>query len=75
MKIFVTRRIPEPGLDLLRKEFEVEVNPFDRALSKKEIIKGLSGKEGLLCLLADTIDREIIASNQRLRLAKMLQKS
>jgi hypothetical protein len=27
MKVFITRKIPEPGFDLLRKEFEIEVLP------------------------------------------------
>ena len=41
MKIFITRKIPEPGLEILRKEYEIEINPYDRALTKKEIIRGL----------------------------------
>ena len=68
MKIFVTRKIPEAGLDLLRKEHEVEVNPYDRVLTKEEIIQGLKGKDGLLCLLTDTIDEEVINSEPRLKM-------
>ena len=66
MKIFVTRKIPEPGLKLLRKEFEIEVNPENRALSKQEIINGLCEKDGLLCLLTDTIDKDVIYSEPKL---------
>ena len=68
MKVFVTREIPKPGLDLLRKEFEVEINPYDRILTKKEIIQGLKDKDGLLCLLTDKIDREIIYSEPKLKM-------
>ncbi len=68
MKVFVTRKIPQQGLDLLRKHAKIEVNPHDRALSKKEIIKGLQGKDGLLCLLTDPIDEEVIASNPALKM-------
>ena len=68
MKIFVTRRIPEPGLELLRKNHDIEVNPYDRVLTKEEIIRGLRGKDGLICLLTDTIDEEIIASNTNLKM-------
>ena len=68
MKIFVTRKIPEAGLDLLRKEHEVEVNPYDRVLTKEEIIQGVKGKDGLLCLLTDTIDEEVINSEPRLKM-------
>lgn len=68
MKIFVTRKIPEPGLKLLRKEFEIEVNPENRALSKQEIINGLCEKDGLLCLLTDTIDKDVIYSEPKLKM-------
>ncbi len=69
MKIFVTRRIPEPGLEILREECdEVEVYPHDRIPSKKEIIDGLHGKDGLLSLLTDDIDREVIFSEPKLKM-------
>ena len=68
MNIFVTRKIPEPGLDLLRKEFEVEINPYDRVLSKEEIIRGVQGKDGLLCLLTDPIDKDVIFSEPKLKM-------
>jgi len=68
MKVFVTRRIPEKGLEILRKECdEVEVYPYDRIPSKEEIIKGLKGKDGLLCLLTDSIDKDVINFEPRLK--------
>lgn len=68
MKVFVTRKIPEPGLKLLEKHHEIEVNPHDRVLTKNEIIKGVKGKDGLLCLLTDIIDEKIICSEPRLKM-------
>ena len=68
MKIFVTRTIPERGLALLKENHDVEVNPYDRVLAKDEILEGIQGKDGLLCLLTDTIDKEIIASEPRLKM-------
>ena len=68
MKIFVTRKIPEEGLNILKKEHEVDVNPYNRVLTKREIIKGLKGKDGLLCLLTDNIDEEVIRSEPRLKM-------
>lgn len=68
MKIFVTRKIPEPGLELLRKEHKIEVNPHNRVLTKEEIVKGLKGEEGLLCLLTDTIDEDVIKSEPNLKM-------
>ena len=68
MKIFITRKIPEPGLDLLSKNHEIEVFPHDRVPTKKEILDGLKGKDGLLCLLSDPIDAEVINSEPKLKM-------
>jgi lactate dehydrogenase-like 2-hydroxyacid dehydrogenase len=68
MKIFVTRMIPQPGLDMLTKENIVDINPSDRVLSKEEIITGLKGKDGLLCLLTDPIDKEVITAEPKLKM-------
>ncbi len=68
MKIFVTRAIPKPGLEILQRNHQVEINPHDRILSKEEILQGLKGKDGLLCLLTDTIDKEILVSEPKLRM-------
>lgn len=65
--VFVTRRIPEPGLDLLRTACDVVVNEEDRVLSKAEIIDGVKGKDALLCLLTDEIDAEVLDSNPGLK--------
>ncbi len=59
--VFVSRPIPEPGLDALKKAgLEVEVNPEDRVLTAEELIRFTRGKAGLLCLLTDTIDRSFL---------------
>jgi len=68
MKIFVTRTIPESGLELLRKEHEIDVFVHDRIPTKKEIINGLKGKDGLLCLLSDPIDKDVIKSEPKLKM-------
>jgi len=66
-KVFVTRKIPEEGLTLLKRYCKIYVNPYDRILTKEEIISNLKDKEGLLCLLTDKIDREVIYSNPKLK--------
>ena len=68
MKIFVTRVIPESGLNILKKEHEIDVFPHDRVPKKEEIINGLKGKDGLLCLLSDLIDEDVIKSEPKLKM-------
>ncbi|MEM4257896.1 MAG: D-glycerate dehydrogenase [Candidatus Thermoplasmatota archaeon] len=68
MKIFITRQIPKEGLDLLKKYHTVTVNRSDRILTKNEIIRELKGKDGLLCLLTDQIDKEVLEANPQLKM-------
>jgi len=59
--VFVTRRIPQAGIDILLKYCEqVDINPHDRPLTKEEILEGVKERAGVLCLLTDTIDKEIL---------------
>ncbi len=68
MKVFVTRKIPDTGLSLLKKELTVDVFPEDRIPTKQEIIDGIKDADGLLCLLTDPIDKDVIAAGPRLRM-------
>jgi len=63
--VFVSRMIPQEGIDLLKKECDVTVSPHDRVLSKQELIEGIKGKDALLCLLTDKIDSEVLDSNPK----------
>lgn len=67
-QIFITKLIPEAGLELLRNDFELEINSEDRVLKPKELIKGLQGKCALLCQLADRINAGIMDSNKELKI-------
>jgi len=61
--VFVTRLIPRPGIEVLERNCEVvEINPHDRVLTKAELIAGVRGRDGVLCLLTDTIDDEVLAA-------------
>lgn len=61
MNIYVTREIPKPGLDMLKAKFgDFEINMEDRVLSKEELKERVKGKDGVLCLLTDPIDAEVM---------------
>lgn len=67
-KVFISGLIPNNAYDLLSKEFEVTMHDNISLLSKEEIIRGLEGKDALLCLLSDSIDKDIIDSNPNLKI-------
>ncbi len=60
-KIFVTRKIHDSGLKMLKDQgYLVKVSPYDRVLSKKELIKNVAGVDAILSLLTDKIDDDIL---------------
>ncbi|KAG8180462.1 hypothetical protein JTE90_001995 [Oedothorax gibbosus] len=60
-KIFVTRpSVPKEGIDLLRKRFDVEVYGEEKPIQRDALLRGVAGKQGLLCLLTDPIDKEVL---------------
>jgi len=66
-RVLVTRRIPDPALDLLMKECEVEINEEDRVLDKEEIIRRVRDKNALLCMLTDHIDTQVMDEGRNLQ--------
>ncbi len=67
VQVFVSRKIPEPALQLLGNNYQFELNERDTQLSKKQLIRRIADKAGLICLLTDRIDREILESNPNLK--------
>jgi glyoxylate reductase len=61
-KVYVTRKILEPALSMLLKECNVVLNNKDRPPTRKEILKNVKGKDGILCMLSDKIDAEVMAA-------------
>lgn len=59
MKIFVTRKIPG-DLESLKSGNEVTISEFDRLLTPEELIEKGKGCDGLLSLLTDKIDGEVM---------------
>jgi glyoxylate reductase len=58
--VYVTRLIPVAGLTLLRESCNVEINPEDRPLTREELLKNVKGRDGVISLLTDRIDGEVM---------------
>jgi len=67
LRLFATRTLPGRGLDRLRAEFEVEAWAVSAAPPRDALLAGVSAADGLLCLLTDRIDAELLAHAPRLR--------
>lgn len=60
-KIFVTRQIPGDSLENLKKDGnEVLVSEFNRSITPEELLEKATGVDGLLTLLTDRIDGDLM---------------
>src|SRR3989442_5715486 len=66
-RCFVTRNLPGSGLARLAAEHHVDVWP-ERLPPPPEVLRDRAAQaDGLLCLLTDAVDAELIAACPRLR--------
>jgi glyoxylate reductase len=67
-KVYVTRQLPQSALDRLDGEVEWDVNPHDRVLEREELLEAVKDVDGLLCLLTDDIDAELMDAADNLQI-------
>lgn len=69
MKIFATRRIPDAGIEILRRagELEIAVEAADEVVPGEKILDGVRGADVLVSLLTESIDRRVLQAGERLR--------
>jgi glyoxylate reductase len=65
--VFVSRALPEEALAVARDRVILRVNGEDRRLPPPALARALADVEGLVCLLTDTVDAEVLAAAPRLR--------
>lgn len=68
MKVLVTGRLPEEVMALLKKEHEVEMNVRDRPMGRERLLGSVGDKDGLLCMVTDRIDKELMESAPHLKM-------
>ena len=72
-KVYVTRVIAEPALELIRSEAEVALWPDPEVPPPHaEIVRQVREADGLVCLLTDRVDAEVIATGERLRVISIM---
>jgi glyoxylate reductase len=65
--VFVTRRLPGNALERLSAEHDVEVWPGDMPPPREDLLAGVADAEGLLSLLTDRVDAELLEAAPKLR--------
>jgi glyoxylate reductase len=59
-KVFVTRIIRDKGLDLVKEACQADIWPEELPPSREVLLERVHGVDGLLCLLTDRIDGEVM---------------
>lgn len=66
-RVVVTSRLPSAALDPLHEACDVEYRDETGPMPREQLLQRVRDADGLICLLTDPIDREIIAAGERLR--------
>ncbi|TFG30986.1 D-glycerate dehydrogenase [Candidatus Thorarchaeota archaeon] len=66
-RVFVTRKIPDEGLRMIAERFDTTVWPSDSPPSVDEIVQNAKDCEGLVTLLSDSIDSDVISKLPKLK--------
>ena len=60
MKVLVTGKLLEPILARVRAEHEMVVNDAERPMERDALLDQVGDKQGLLCMISDRIDAELM---------------
>ena len=62
-KVYVTRRVPQVGIDTLRAAgCTVTHWDSDDPVPKDELVRNINGCSALFCMLTDRIDKDVLDS-------------
>ncbi|AFK22214.1 glyoxylate reductase [Pyrococcus sp. ST04] len=67
-RVFITREIPENGIRMLEKEFDVEVWGEEKEIPREVLLEKVKDVDALVTMLSERIDREIFENAPRLRI-------
>lgn len=61
-RVVVTRRLPEPVEEALRRDFDVRLNQEDRPLGSDGLQEALRSSDALLCTVSDRLTAEVLSA-------------
>jgi glyoxylate reductase len=65
--VLISRLLPEAAVNLARSRADVDAYAHDRPMPRAELLERLAGKDGLVCVISETIDEELLAARPGLR--------
>ena len=67
-RILVTGRLPEEIMTGLSKKYKAEINVEDKPLDRQKLLDGIKDKDGLLSMITDTVDEDVLGRANRLKM-------
>ncbi|MGA2330709.1 MAG: D-glycerate dehydrogenase [Syntrophales bacterium] len=67
-RILVTGRLPQDIMANLAKKYEADINIEDKPFDRQKLLDGIKGKKGLLSMITDTVDEEVLDRAEHLRM-------
>ena len=67
-RILVTGRLPQDIMTSLSKKYEAEINVEDKPFDRQKLLDGIKDKEGLLSMITDTVDEEVLDRADHLKM-------
>ena len=68
MKVLVTGNLPDDVAAPLNEQFEVSLHGQDKPMAPDAILAGVNAADGLLCMITDTVDAELLDSAPNLKM-------
>ncbi|MEP7325968.1 MAG: D-glycerate dehydrogenase, partial [Gemmatimonadota bacterium] len=65
LRVFATRRLPEPVEVELARDFDAVLNPDDHQFTETELLEALREADGVLCTVSDHITPRVLAAEPR----------
>ena len=60
MNILITGKLPEAVVEKVRRVHTVTINDAETPMPREEILAKIEGRDGLLCMITDTVDAAIL---------------
>ncbi|HEX7533928.1 MAG TPA: D-glycerate dehydrogenase [Syntrophales bacterium] len=67
-RILVTGRLPQDIMTGLAKKYKADINIEDKPFVRQKLLNGIKGKEGLLSMITDNVDEEVLDRADRLQM-------
>lgn len=71
-KVLITRRVPQPGIDLVAAHCDVELWDSDLPIPRDVLLQKVADKDAIYCLLTERIDDELLDAAPQLKVVSQM---